>query len=444
MSETPRAVVRYAVRIFDDRVIVNSDAPFGRSTVKKIHPWFRRGGDPKKSQFPAVCALDISLRTNSRTPAPKSDAAHPQSSVTPDRLRAAIRPLIRGTGSRTAGCGLPLAAGVTLALAQDGSRSASPLARCRNPWTCPVCAAALTELRLTAVQPQAEALRQSGHAAISLTLTLRFPEGAQSLADRRSTFTAALAGLLRRRGWSRWVAEYVVGLDVELRPQGGPHLHAHALLLLRPGSDQAQARRAIVDSWQDAAQAAGGWANAGSQAWSPLDSAVDVARALAYVVQAPAAVSARHPGSVRAAIVAAAAGDAAAGCSLRDLAQGTGRLRQLRASRGLSLIADAQDNTDAMDAPAPALTVPVPTGNEDAPAEVQPGPVAWIPRDGVAQLQAEGRWSALRQVWRVTPPATLLPALAAILRRVPGSRLLLPGVGWQTPEQVAVIFVCTR
>lgn len=274
--------------------------------------------------------------------------------------------------------------------------------------------------------PQAaEALANRGFKAVSLTLSLRFPSTARTFSQRREIMGAALESFQKRRAWGRWVEDYMLSLDVTLRPRKAPHIHVHAILFLPADADLARAESALLASWRAAVHGAGGRASAGGQRWHPVTTQEGLERAVYYVTQAPADVGHRYSGSIKAMILAADT-DPAAAMALRDLAQGVKRFRQLRLSRGFHLAVQEPDEDEDMPEAEPG-TDDFAAVADMRPTEPEIGPVAWVPRESVSVLQAQGRWGGIRRAWRAAPLDDLHQTMLAALAGVPGARVRVPG-----------------
>lgn len=122
---------------------------------------------------------------------------------------------------------------------QDGSgASLTGLNRCGEIWTCPTCAAKISEERRRELSAGLVAHLGDGGAAYLLTLT--FPhEADHQLADLLKRFTNARQRLQNSRDWKRIMAAAgrigsVAALELTASQENGWHPHLHLLVFAQP------------------------------------------------------------------------------------------------------------------------------------------------------------------------------------------------------------------
>ena len=124
---------------------------------------------------------------------------------------------------------------------------------CASPWSCPVCAARISERRRGEVAQAIEWAKSAGYQVVLSTFTLR--HGAKdSLEASLAALTGAYRRMHRRRDFSALRASYglshsIKGLEATYGSDNGWHPHLHVLQFVTPGLDVTAYSAALAAAW---------------------------------------------------------------------------------------------------------------------------------------------------------------------------------------------------
>ena len=127
------------------------------------------------------------------------------------------------------------------------------LMRCGSPWSCPVCAAVISERRRGEVAKAIEWAKAAGYQVVLSTFTLR--HGAKdSLESSLTALTEAYRRMHRRRDFAALRSSYglshsIKGLEATYGSDHGWHPHLHVLQFVSPGLDVDAYSAALAAAW---------------------------------------------------------------------------------------------------------------------------------------------------------------------------------------------------
>lgn len=134
--------------------------------------------------------------------------------------------------------------------------------RCGSVWTCPICAARITEKKRKELHEGLERYKAAGGNVYLLTLTIPHHAGNQT-SVWRDKLLDAYRKLRNRTFWRHWAKS--IGLDGSVRALevtyggNGAHVHLHALLFCMPTADTCAPCSSLdmLSEWKSACAAVG-------------------------------------------------------------------------------------------------------------------------------------------------------------------------------------------
>lgn len=170
-------------------------------------------------------------------------------------------------------CGARWGVGVHL----GGGAAAAPLS-CQRRHVCPVCAGRAARQRAEAARAALRPHLDTGREVALATFTQRDLEG-ETLEAAADRFRAAVKRMKKGARWKFVVDGAVIGFEVTRGRTGRRwHYHAHAVVLLRSGVEQAAARADIGRAWREASAWASARAGLEGYGWNPRAGGCSVAR----------------------------------------------------------------------------------------------------------------------------------------------------------------------
>lgn len=150
---------------------------------------------------------------------------------------------------------------VTVMKSKSGATFYAGLMSCGSVWSCPICAAKISERRRVELKQAIAAWTSTGGRVFLLTQT--FPHGPHDrLDDLYRKFEKARYTFFNRKTWRTWTEDvglrgHIRSLEITRGPNGW-HVHMHVLLFVERGPQKKEpVAEDLLKSWQSAFVSAG-------------------------------------------------------------------------------------------------------------------------------------------------------------------------------------------